>query len=313
MLVSVIIPIYNCAPYIQEAVESVLQCNQVLEVILVEDNSPDNSLVICEELERKHNKVRLLKNPRGQNLGAGLSRNIGIRNAKGKYIAFLDGDDVYNSNRFDYSIPYLEHHPSIQGVYESTEVWYFNNSYSADQLNNVQSENGIIGINKNVEPVHLFNHLTILGSGFFHLNALTLRNSPEEPKHFFSDLELSEDLEFIIKLSIEKNLAGGDFNIPVAKYRFHGRNRAIDHLEKTIYFRTLMWEQLIRWSNQVENIETRKIAVLRIRLIYDLVRYLRYSRKKVFIFIINTLTIMCHPLVILDFYKSRKLRKSLSK
>ena len=65
--ISVIIPVYNAAKYITQAVESALSQPETAEVLLIEDGSPDNSLEVCQDLEKKYSKVKLLRHPDGEN------------------------------------------------------------------------------------------------------------------------------------------------------------------------------------------------------------------------------------------------------
>lgn len=99
--VSVIIPVYNAEKLVRRAVISSLQFSFVKEVILIEDGSTDNSLSICKKLEENNDRVFLLQHNLGSNRGAAVSRNLGIFNSNSEYIAFLDADDYYLSNRFD--------------------------------------------------------------------------------------------------------------------------------------------------------------------------------------------------------------------
>jgi glycosyltransferase involved in cell wall biosynthesis len=78
MNISVIIPVYNAEKYVAQAVESALQFEEVYEVILIEDKSPDNALIICEELTQKYDRVKLFQHPDKGNHGASTSRNLGI-------------------------------------------------------------------------------------------------------------------------------------------------------------------------------------------------------------------------------------------
>src|SRR5690554_4082261 len=98
--VSVIIPVYNAANFVTQAVESAVVLGEVGEVIVVEDGSPDNALDICRELADKYSKVKLFQHPNGENRGPGASRNLGIMNASFDFISFLDADDWYLPNRF---------------------------------------------------------------------------------------------------------------------------------------------------------------------------------------------------------------------
>lgn len=91
--VSIIIPVYNCERYLEDCLKSVLnQTLKALEVICVDDGSTDNSVKIIEGFIRKDDRIMLLKQP---NQGAGIARNHGIQNARGKYLVFLDADDYY--------------------------------------------------------------------------------------------------------------------------------------------------------------------------------------------------------------------------
>ena len=122
MEISVIIPVYNAEQYVHDAVQSALKQPETSEVLLVEDCSPDNSLKICRELEKKYKKVKLLRHPGGKNLGAGASRNLGIKKAGFDFIAFLDADDYYLDERFCKAGELFKSFPDIDGVYESVGV-----------------------------------------------------------------------------------------------------------------------------------------------------------------------------------------------
>ncbi|MGX5685013.1 glycosyltransferase family 2 protein [Chryseobacterium cucumeris] len=116
MKISVImIPVFNAELYITKAVESALQFSEVFEVLLIEDRSPDNALEICKELAEKHMRVQFFQHPDKENHGAGASRNLGIENAAGDVIAFLDADDYFLPNRFDVEKELFKN-PQIEGI-----------------------------------------------------------------------------------------------------------------------------------------------------------------------------------------------------
>jgi glycosyltransferase involved in cell wall biosynthesis len=90
--VSIIIPAYNVAPFIKEALDSVLsQTFSDYEVIVINDGSPDTP-ALEQALEPYRNRIHYLEQ---DNQGAGAARNAGLRAARGRFVAFLDGDDVY--------------------------------------------------------------------------------------------------------------------------------------------------------------------------------------------------------------------------
>ena len=88
--ISIIIPVYNSEKYIRRCLNSILnQIFQDFEIILIDDNSKDNSLKIISEIEKTHkDKIKILKN--AKNVGAGASRNKGLKIASGEYITFID-------------------------------------------------------------------------------------------------------------------------------------------------------------------------------------------------------------------------------
>jgi glycosyltransferase involved in cell wall biosynthesis len=112
-LVSVVIPLYNTEKYIVECVESVL--NQTLrefEVLVVDDGSRDSSARIVEEIARRDGRVRLLQHPGGINLGVSRTRRLGIEEASGDYIAFLDADDAFEPSKLERQVRLMKAHPA---------------------------------------------------------------------------------------------------------------------------------------------------------------------------------------------------------
>lgn len=104
-LVSIIMPNYNCARYLNQAIDSVIaQTYTNWELIFVDDCSNDNSLDIVTQYDDE--RIRILQN--NQNSGAAISRNYAIREAKGKWIAFLDSDDIWYSAKLEKQIAFME-------------------------------------------------------------------------------------------------------------------------------------------------------------------------------------------------------------
>src|SRR5690606_10854235 len=116
MNISVIIPVYNAQKYIEKAVASVLQFQEVQEVLLIDDGSKDRSLKICTSLAQKHPKIKVLTHPDNQNRGVSASRNLGIDNATHDFITFLDADDYWLPNRFDAERKIFQD-PKVDGVF----------------------------------------------------------------------------------------------------------------------------------------------------------------------------------------------------
>lgn len=90
-VISVIIPIYNAEKYLHQCIESVLEQKLIdLELLLIDDGSMDSSGTICEEYAQKDSRVRVFHKENG---GVSSARNLGLDNAKGEWICFIDSDD----------------------------------------------------------------------------------------------------------------------------------------------------------------------------------------------------------------------------
>ena len=93
-LVSIIIPYYRKKKYILKTINSILnQSYNYFEVIIIYDDENLSDLSYLEETFKSYKKIKILKN--SQTIGAGFSRNRGIENAKGEFIAFIDADDIW--------------------------------------------------------------------------------------------------------------------------------------------------------------------------------------------------------------------------
>ena len=110
-LVSIVIPVYNGAPYLAEAIESVLaQLHRPLEVIVVDDGSEDASAAIAD---RFGSPVRCIRKPNG---GVSSARNVGLDLAQGQIIGFLDADDLFTPDKLAQQLPRLLADPSREIV-----------------------------------------------------------------------------------------------------------------------------------------------------------------------------------------------------
>lgn len=98
-LISIIIPVYNVEEYLERCLESIInQTYKNLEIIIVDDGSTDNSGNIADMYSKKDKRIKVVHK---QNEGLGLTRNAGMRIAKGKYIAFIDSDDYIELDTYE--------------------------------------------------------------------------------------------------------------------------------------------------------------------------------------------------------------------
>jgi glycosyltransferase involved in cell wall biosynthesis/SAM-dependent methyltransferase len=125
-LVSVIIIFFNAKKYIWEAITSVFnQRYSNWELLLVDDGSTDGSTEIARQyVELYPDKVRHLEHERHQNRGMSATRNLGIRNAKGDYIAFLDADDLWFPEKLERQVAIMQSYPDAAMLYGATQYWY---------------------------------------------------------------------------------------------------------------------------------------------------------------------------------------------
>lgn len=108
--VSILMPVYNTAPYLREAMDSLLsQTFSDFELIVLNDCSPDNA----EEILDTYNDPRIVRYRGEKNVGLSNVLNVGIGMARGKYIARMDSDDISLPNRLQVQVDYLEAHPEI--------------------------------------------------------------------------------------------------------------------------------------------------------------------------------------------------------
>jgi len=105
-LVSIITPSYNSSRFIVECVNSVIsQTFQNWEMIVIDDYSNDNSRDIISELSAKDERIKYIFLE--ENIGAAEARNVAIKQSKGKYIAFLDSDDIWNEDKLENQIAFM--------------------------------------------------------------------------------------------------------------------------------------------------------------------------------------------------------------
>ncbi|HBV16918.1 glycosyltransferase family 2 protein [Chryseobacterium carnipullorum] len=257
MKISVIIPVYNAEKYVSKAVESALQFREVEEVILIEDQSPDNALMICRELSLKYDRVKLFQHPDQGNHGAGSSRNLGIEKSSSDFIAFLDADDYFLPNRFD-AERVLFKDPRIEGVFNAIGTEFLTEKGKEDFLLNINDEY-LLTVNYPAEGQEVFKGL--LGQTpkkfgtFFTLDALTVRKSALEKNKlkFNEELRVHQDSDLIIKLAHHCHLKSGIIDQPVAIRGIHDDNRITKIIKYTPQYnqrQSLFWNSLYQWSRK---------------------------------------------------------------
>lgn len=105
-LVSIIIPVHNSASFIEETIKSIeKQTYQNYEAIFIDDYSSDSSVEILEQYQHCNKKIKIITLKKHK--GVSFSRNIGVRKAKGRYLCFLDSDDIWRENKLEKQINFI--------------------------------------------------------------------------------------------------------------------------------------------------------------------------------------------------------------
>jgi glycosyltransferase involved in cell wall biosynthesis len=245
--VTVIIPVYNAESYLRKAVESAVNLVEVGEIILIEDQSPDNALALAVSLEQEFDKVKLFQHPDKKNHGAGASRNLGIQKASCEYIAFLDADDYYLSNRFVKDKLVFKTHDNCDGVYSAVGTHFYSQEAKNDFFEKGFGYQELLTVTGKELPNALFSvlfnrHQNIKGE--FHTNGITLKKSVFENVGYFNTaLKLRQDIHLWRRLAGFCDLYPGEIVTPTAMRGIHASNR-MTKLEDHKQYLNIWWKSL---------------------------------------------------------------------
>lgn len=174
-MISIVIPVYNVAPYIDECLDSVVKQSYVdWECILVDDGSTDGSAEKCDVIAKKDSRIRVYHQ---QNQGVSASRNFGIEQSKGEFIYFLDADDYCYANIFEYVD--TEYDIVIGGYLSGNNTW----------LHSVSSPNNI--------PLAFLREQLVCRIGGFFVKKKIVESSNIR---FEEGCKYGEDLDFILRV-----------------------------------------------------------------------------------------------------------------
>lgn len=238
-LVSVIIPAYNSELYIAEAIDSVLQQDYpALEIIVVDDGSVDNTQNIVRGYG---DKVRLLTQP---NKGSAAARNLGILNGCGKYIAFLDADDVWWPHKIRCQIAELRK-SGYKMAYSSFIPWRPDETgqYVVPEIAFSTSNNPYITSGKIVTS---WTYADLLLNCIVWTSTVIVEKSEVEKAGLFDEsLRKGQDYDLWLKLSQQIEMLG--LEQPTALYRIHPAS--ITTTVKEINYEYLILSRAIaRWG-----------------------------------------------------------------
>lgn len=217
-LISVIIPSYNAANFLPDALESIEQQNyQPLEIIVIDDGSTDNTADVIKQWKRP---VHYLYQ---QNAGAGSARNRGLTIAQGEFITFLDADDLWTPNRLIQHIQYFEHYPEIEAIVGKVQV----QKILSDNTEAVKFED--IGIPS---------FIPVLGATIYRRSVFTQLGT-------FDAMRFSEDVDWYLRVH-EAGIRTAVIDTVLLYYRIHHHNTIHDRQQSTSGFLKALKKSLDR-------------------------------------------------------------------
>lgn len=212
--VSVVIPAYNSSPFIAATLRSALdQTYDNYEIIVVDDGSTDDTLQVVNSFVSSScdlvgKPIRILSKSNG---GPASARNLAIRNSTGKYIAFLDGDDMWMPDKLAEQVEFLERHPEVGMVYAEAIVF--------SEQNGQKEFRETIGYTGETSFCHL-----LLGDHIPNSTVMIRRECVDKIGWLNESRELVavEDYEYWLRLARSFPLKG--IAKPMAYYRVHANN-----------------------------------------------------------------------------------------
>lgn len=202
-LVSVVIPVFNAERYLAESVASALgQSRREIEVLIVDDGSTDGSRQIAQELAADP-RVRLLS---GVNGGPARARNLGIRESRGEFVAFLDADDLWLPHKLDRQIPLFSENPSPDVVY-------------SQRLTVDADGRTVEGYRPPVPSGRILDEMWV--DNFICMSSAVVRREVFDRVGLLDEtLRMSEDFDFWLRTALHCEFRGVEE--PLVKYRVHG-------------------------------------------------------------------------------------------
>lgn len=197
-LVSVIIPTYNCEPYIAESIDSVLLQDGVdMEIIVVNDGSTDNTKQV---IAKYGNRIKYINRP--TNEGPSAARNLAIQHASGRFIAFQDADDIWFPKKLSMELDALQRYPDARLIFTDVRLsWHkeiVQTSASAIRLKN--------WCRRNTTPIpalyygNLYREL-VLGNCICTITVLIHRDVLNKAEMFDETLKIGEDYDLWLRIA----------------------------------------------------------------------------------------------------------------
>lgn len=223
--VSVIVPAYNVARFIDGAIESVLaQSYSDFELLIVNDGSTDDTLARCKR--HADERIRIVNQ---ENRGLAGARNSGIREARGEFLAFLDADDLWRADKLERHVEHLERCPEVGVSYSASQFLAEDGTplelYQAPRLHDVEAKDVLCR-----NPVGNGSAPVIRRRVFDAIEALDDRYGSPEPVYFDPDFRQSEDIECWVRIAATTTWRFAGLSEPLTLYRLNagGLSASVD-------------------------------------------------------------------------------------
>lgn len=215
-LVSVLMPVYNAEPFLEDAIQSILdQSFNDFEFIIVDDGSSDGSLSILQEFSQKDTRIRLISR---ENKGISCSRNQLVKLAKGKYLAWMDSDDISLPNRLELMTSWLAANSCYNALgcktilidSEGCDICIWNTPMDHDGID--------------------LWHITGKGGAIVFASSMMLRDAVMSVGGFDEKLTGAEDLDLFLRLAEKGKIA----NMDIVLYKYRQHIKSISHTHDQI-------------------------------------------------------------------------------
>ncbi len=221
-LVSIIVPFFNREKFLAETIESVIaQTYENWQLLLVDDGSTDRSReIVTGYISENPDKIYLHSHPDARNKGASATRNLGLKNATGSYITFLDSDDIFYPFTIEKEINGFESGVEADAVCGTAEVWY-SWSEDKDDRNKDFKIDLVLETDKLYQPPDLLLHNLNANGRKPHFNATLIKREFLEKIGGFEEefKSVGEDQALWAKVSLHGKIYVLDDSL--AKYRQH--------------------------------------------------------------------------------------------
>lgn len=257
-LISVIIPVYNGEKYVAEAVNSLLnQPCKDLEIVIINDGSKDNTDVICKKLAEQNANIKYIAKENG---GVSSARNLGVKNAVGKYIAFLDSDDIWTTNFYDENL-----HSKI--INDGSDMFSFGYIMSDEKMHN-----GVLTPATD-NNTHKINHCNTFCSYFYSSEKISKFLEFDTTKKF------REDILYILRaLCMAKNVCCVDKYIFIYRYNSNSamhtnRDVSVESiLDEAVFWKYEILEWLLKHSEYYDDVNIRISKIMMLTYAFEYVR-----------------------------------------